>query len=101
MPNSWFAGGARTTSTRGALYVDIDGFIAVRDNFGHDVADLAPRVVADQLIAVCRSKDVLARVGGDEFVVQLPSLHRIDVTHLVALKILERFVTPFASTTSP
>jgi len=86
----------RTGEHVGVLYVDIDGFKAVNDNFGHYVGDLALRVVADQLIAVCRSEDVVSRVGGDEFVVLLPSLHRIDDARLVALKILERFVAPFA-----
>ncbi|OYV31129.1 MAG: hypothetical protein B7Z83_11645, partial [Thiomonas sp. 20-64-5] len=44
----------------GVLYVDIDGFKEVNDDFGHHTGDLALRAVAAQLIAVGRSEDVVS-----------------------------------------
>ena len=78
----------------GVLYVDIDGFKEVNDDFGHHTGDLALRAVAAQLIAVGRSEDVVSRVGGDEFVILLPSLHRVEDAHRVARKVLARFTAP-------
>lgn len=50
-------------------FVDIDGLKAVNDAMGHDAGDEVIRTVADALVAVFRQADVVARIGGDEFVV--------------------------------
>ena len=50
------------------LFLDLDGFKEVNDSFGHYVGDLMLMEVALRIRAVVRSEDMLARVGGDEFV---------------------------------
>jgi diguanylate cyclase (GGDEF)-like protein/PAS domain S-box-containing protein len=59
----------RTGETSGILFLDLDGFKAVNDTYGHPVGDAVLRVVAGRLAATVRPSDTLARLGGDEFVV--------------------------------
>jgi len=49
------------------IYLDLDGFKAVNDRFGHAVGDAALRTVAERLAEHVRGSDVIGRIGGDEF----------------------------------
>jgi diguanylate cyclase (GGDEF)-like protein len=55
------------------LAIDLDGFKAVNDNFGHAAGDHCLRVIADKMNERLRKTDLLARVGGDEFFVLMPA----------------------------
>jgi diguanylate cyclase (GGDEF)-like protein/PAS domain S-box-containing protein len=54
------------------IMVDIDHFKAVNDQYGHDSGDLVLKAVASALHAAARDDDVVARMGGEEFVLLLP-----------------------------
>lgn len=57
------------TGRLAVLYIDLDGFKAINDRFGHQAGDQALRTAASRLRACFRTKDIVARLGGDEFAV--------------------------------
>lgn len=64
------------------LYIDIDGFKAVNDTFGHDVGDRIIRTVTGLLAEQLRDGDLIGRYGGDELVVVAPGCEPTDVDRL-------------------
>jgi diguanylate cyclase (GGDEF)-like protein len=64
-----FARGRRDGQPVMALFLDLDGLKAINDVHGHSTGDAAIAFVADVLGRVCRDSDVVARVGGDEFLI--------------------------------
>lgn len=54
------------------LLIDIDHFKNINDSFGHDIGDLAIKLVSQSLKQFIREVDVVARYGGEEFVILLP-----------------------------
>lgn len=66
--------GSRSNDGRGfsLLFLDIDGFKAVNDRFGHEAGDLVLQRLSGILQASVRTTDVVARWGGEEFAVLLP-----------------------------
>lgn len=77
------------------MFLDLDKFKPVNDNLGHDIGDLLLKQVAQRLLSSVRASDTVARIGGDEFVVLLPSLEQeLDAT-VVADKILHALKQPF------
>jgi diguanylate cyclase len=77
------------------LFVDLDNFKDVNDAMGHGVGDLLLKAVALRLKGCLRARDVLARQGGDEFVVLLPWLKNPEAAAAVATKMVEVLTEPF------
>lgn len=75
---------AKRKSFRFALiYLDLDGFKAINDRFGHAVGDKLLQSVAARLSSSLRDMDVVARLGGDEFAILINEYaHREEIDHL-------------------
>lgn len=76
------------------LYVDLDRFKEVNDNHGHSVGDMLLQAVASRLKGCVRETDTVARIGGDEFVVLLHSIHAAEDADKVAKKIRQVLAQP-------
>ena len=74
--------------------LDLDGFKAVNDRFGHAAGDAVLVAVADRLRASVRDADFVCRVGGDEFVILLPNITDGEAA-AVARRIISRVSEPF------
>jgi diguanylate cyclase (GGDEF)-like protein len=87
--------GARDGESQLALlFIDLDHFKRVNDSLGHLVGDTLLRTVAARITASLRTTDVVARFGGDEFMVLLPNVaQRADVEE-VAQKLLQAIEAP-------
>ncbi len=91
--------GARKQRTRIALlFIDLDHFKRVNDSLGHLAGDTLLRTVATRIVGNLRTTDIVARFGGDEFMVLLPGMptdasQRSDVEE-VARKLLAAIEAP-------
>jgi diguanylate cyclase (GGDEF)-like protein/PAS domain S-box-containing protein len=78
-----------------ALYVDLDGFKDVNDQFGHTLGDELLCSVAARVRGAIRDVDTLARVGGDEFVVVCRDLESTEEAVAIGRRIREVLAQPF------
>ena len=87
---------ARRNGGQGAvLFIDLDQFKAVNDSMGHDVGDSLLKEVAQRLVSSLRSQDTVARQGGDEFIVLLPSVANAQDAGTLAQKLLDVLQLPY------
>ncbi|MBQ4834038.1 EAL domain-containing protein [Pseudoalteromonas sp. MMG010] len=60
------------------LFFDIDNFKGVNDTLGHETGDKLLKSVADKIKSHLRAEDIIARIGGDEFLIMLPNLDDLN-----------------------
>jgi len=77
------------------MFLDLDGFKTINDTMGHATGDQLLKGVSSRLVAIVRKSDVVARIGGDEFVIMITNQRHAESMKLVAEKILNSFRDPF------
>ena len=81
----------------GLMYMDLDGFKAVNDSFGHDIGDELLIAVSRRLETFLRKTDTLCRQGGDEFILMLPQAPDLEMLMGLATRIQAELRRPFTS----
>jgi diguanylate cyclase (GGDEF)-like protein len=77
------------------IFIDLDGFKAVNDRYGHAAGDRLLELVAGRLRGVARRTDTVARLGGDEFTIILEGVRHPDDAARVAEQALLSLRRPF------
>jgi len=77
------------------MFVDLDKFKPVNDTHGHEVGDEALKKMAEFMGTCVRENDLLARIGGDEFVLAFRGMETIDALEARAKKVIELVASPF------
>ncbi|HEX9080275.1 MAG TPA: CBS domain-containing protein [Desulfuromonadaceae bacterium] len=87
---------AQRTGTRGALMIlDLDRFKDINDTLGHSMGDLLLKAVGERLKGLLRKSDTVSRMGGDEFVLLLPTIGSAESAAVTAAKVITAFREPF------
>jgi|GEM_PF-873644 len=70
------------------LFIDLDKFKGINDKFGHEAGDTVLKNVALRLKGIIREKDIISRIGGDEFIIILRNLESPEQAEKVAQAIV-------------
>ena len=77
------------------MYLDIDHFKKINDNFGHPVGDKLLKTFAFRLKSCLRASDTVSRFGGDEFAILLPQVNSLEAVAKLAQRLMETLKQPF------
>jgi diguanylate cyclase (GGDEF)-like protein len=86
---------ARRWQRVGLLFIDLNGFKGINDEYGHAAGDKVLTTAAKRIAARVRAGDIVGRYGGDEFVVILPAVPDAAAVMGVADTIRERMALPY------
>ncbi|WP_299691099.1 GGDEF domain-containing protein [uncultured Tateyamaria sp.] len=78
----------------GLMQIDLDWFKAVNDTMGHAAGDHVLQTVARIMVEETRDNDTVVRIGGDEFVVLLPSAEEMNDLAAIGARIIDRLTRP-------
>lgn len=85
----------RTGMSTALMYIDLDGFKQINDVCGHDAGDSVLVEAALRIQYLLRAGETAGRVGGDEFVILLPSVQTLEEPRALAKRIEDAFTEPF------
>jgi len=84
----------RSSNHTALLFIDLDNFKNLNDNFGHAKGDLALQVIAERMKAIVRPGDTAGRLGGDEFAVLLEDVESPEAVGVVCARLLDALSEP-------
>lgn len=85
----------RNQSALVVLFLDLDGFKAVNDAFGHEQGDVLLQLIAKRIQSCLRRSDTVARLGGDEFGILLEGIRDPEETVGIVQKLIDAVSQPF------
>jgi len=85
----------RNKQKMGVMLLDLDYFKEINDTLGHNVGDQLLQVVGSRLTSLVRKEDVVARMGGDEFMILLQEIEHSNDVVTTSQKIVEALRYPF------
>lgn len=86
----------RTNKFVGVCFLDVNSFKYINDTLGHASGDMLLQQIALRLKGVVREYDVIARFGGDEFLILIPQVDEVENIKALATRVMDSFETPLA-----
>jgi len=83
------------------LFIDIDNFKSVNDNYGHQAGDYVLVKIAERLQKIVRAKDIVGRISGDEFIIILSDIESPINAEKIATKVVQTLSSSFSYNENP
>ena len=80
----------RSKQMAAIMFVDLDGFKSINDNYSHEFGDVVLKTTANRIKAEIRETDTVARIGGDEFLVILNSIPKRSIIERIAKNLIQQ-----------
>lgn len=80
----------------GVLFLDLDAFKTINDTMGHSAGDTVLKEIANRLSSSLRNEGIISRFGGDEFLIQIVNIEKVENLHIITRKIIDLFQQPIA-----
>jgi diguanylate cyclase (GGDEF)-like protein/PAS domain S-box-containing protein len=84
----------RSNGSLAVAFIDLDGFKAINDNYGHNIGDELLVVLSKRMKEALREEDTLARIGGNEFIAVMVDLEKIEDSEPVLQRLLKSAADP-------
>ncbi len=85
----------RSNKLLAVCFMDLDGFKLVNDTFGHDAGDALLVEMSNRIQGRLRASDTVARIGGDEFVILLTGLDKVEECFLFVKRLMQSIAIPY------
>ena len=76
------------------LYIDVDNFKKINDQFGHNIGDEFLKHLAKRFLSIIRTEDLAARIGGDEFAI-VAQIDKLQDAEIICKKLIQKIRKPY------